>query len=58
MKKVCLIATVPMTVRAFLIPMARYYRENTDWDISILCDQDPTLAANPGSWVKPFMDQP
>ena len=44
MKKVCLIATVPMTVRAFLIPMARYYRENTDWDISILCDQDPTLA--------------
>lgn len=44
MKKICLIATVPMTVRAFLIPIARYYRENTDWDISILCDYDPDLA--------------
>ena len=44
MKKICLIATVSMTVRAFLIPIARYYRENTDWDISILCDYDPNLA--------------
>ena len=44
MKKICLIATVPMTVRAFLIPIARYYQENTDWDISILCDYDPNLA--------------
>lgn len=43
MKKVCLIATVPMTVRSFLIPIARYYRANTDWDISILCDYDPDL---------------
>lgn len=43
MKKICLIATVPMTVRTFLIPIARYYRENTDWDISILCDYDPNL---------------
>lgn len=43
MKKICLIATVPMTVRSFLIPIARYYRQNTDWDISILCDFDPNL---------------
>lgn len=43
MKKICLIATVPMTVRSFLIPISRYYRENTDWDISILCDEDPAL---------------
>ncbi len=43
-KKICLIATVPMTVRSFLIPISRYYRDHTDWDISILCDEDPTLA--------------
>lgn len=43
MKKICLISTVPMTVRSFLIPIARYYRQNTDWDISILCDYDPHL---------------
>lgn len=42
--KICLIATVPMTVRSFLIPIARYYREHTDWDISILCSADSTLA--------------
>ena len=44
MKKICLIATVPMTVRSFLIPISRYYREHTDWDISIICDEDPALA--------------
>ena len=42
-QKICLISTVPMTVRAFLIPIAQYYREHTDWDISILCDYDPDL---------------
>lgn len=42
-KKICLISTVPMTVRSFLIPIARYYRQNTDWDISILCDYAPNL---------------
>ncbi len=41
--KICLIATVPMTVRAFLIPIAQYYRANTDWDISLICDYDPNL---------------
>lgn len=44
-KKICLIATVPMTVRSFLIPIAKYYRENTDWDISLMCDVDPGLEA-------------
>lgn len=43
MRKICLIATVSMTVRAFLLPIAQYYRENTDWDITILCDDDEAL---------------
>lgn len=43
MKKICLIATVPMTVRSFLIPIAQYYRERTDWDIAIMCDYAPEL---------------
>lgn len=44
-KKVCLIATVPMTIRSFIIPICRYYQKHTDWDISILCSYEPALEA-------------
>lgn len=43
MKKVCFITTVPATIRAFILPIVRYYREKTDWDITIICDEDPAL---------------
>ena len=43
-KKICLITTVSMTTRSFIIPIAAYYRKHTDWEICIMCDPDPTLA--------------
>lgn len=43
-KKICLITTVSSTTRSFIIPIAQYYRANTDWEICIMCDPDPTLA--------------
>lgn len=40
MKKICFIATIPTTLRAFVIKTAVYLHENTDWDISFICNYD------------------
>ena len=45
MKKICFVTTVSLTVRAFLIPVLRHLKANTDWDIAVICDEDPTLPA-------------
>lgn len=43
MKKICFVTTISMTIRAFVMPVVRYFSENADWDITIVCDDDPTL---------------
>jgi len=43
MKKICFVTTVSMTIKAFVLPVVRYFAENTDWDITVVCDEDPTL---------------
>lgn len=43
MKKICFVTTISMTIRAFVLPLARYFSENTDWEITVVCDDDPTL---------------
>ena len=43
MKRLCFVTTVSMTVRAFVIPVIRYFSEMTDWEITVICDDDPTL---------------
>ena len=43
MKKVCFVTTVSLTVRAFFIPILAYLKENTDWDLTVICDEDPSL---------------
>lgn len=45
MKKICIVTTVSLTIRAFLIPVLRYYKENTDWDVTVICSDDPDLQA-------------
>lgn len=40
MKKICFITTVPGTLKAFVLKTANYLHENTDWDISFICDFD------------------
>lgn len=40
MKKVCIITTVTMTNKLFLVPMAAYFRQHTDWDITLMCALD------------------
>lgn len=44
MKKICYVTTVPLTIRAFILESAKYIHENTDWDITFVCDEDSSFA--------------
>ena len=40
MKKICYVTTIPLTLKAFVLETAKYIHENTDWDITFICDYD------------------
>lgn len=46
MKKLCFVTTVSLTVRAFLVPVLRQLAADTQWELTVICDDDPTLAAD------------
>lgn len=43
MKKLCYVTTVSITVKAFLLPVLRHLRKETDWELTVICDDDPAL---------------
>ncbi len=43
MKKICFVTTVSLTIRAFVLPVIRYFKEHTDWEITVICHEDPNL---------------
>ncbi|MCI6360342.1 MAG: glycosyltransferase [Eubacterium coprostanoligenes] len=40
MRKICFVTTIPGTIRSFILETAKYIHENTDWDITFICDCD------------------
>lgn len=40
MKKICFITTVSATLDSFVLNTAKYIHENTDWDITFICNYD------------------
>ena len=46
MKKICFITTVPLTLQSFVLKTAEYIHQNTDWDISFICDYEKEFADN------------
>ena len=40
MKKICFVTTISGTIRSFILKTAIYLHENTDWDISFICNYD------------------
>lgn len=38
-KKICYVTTVATTMESFLLPVYRYLKENTDWEITVICDE-------------------
>lgn len=44
MKKICFVTTVSLTLKMFVLKLAEYIHENTDWDISFICCDDEDFA--------------
>lgn len=44
-RKICFVTTVSSTVKSFVLPTIRYLREHTDWEICVMCSDDPELPA-------------
>lgn len=44
MKKICFITTISLTLRTFVLKTAEYLHENTDWDISFICNEDEAFS--------------
>ena len=45
MKSLCIVTTVPITLQAFVFPVLRQLVGMTDWQITVICDDDDSLAA-------------
>lgn len=46
MIKICFITTISSTLKAFILKTAEYIHNNTDWDISFICDKDDEFEKN------------
>lgn len=44
MKKICFVTTVSITLKAFVVSMAEYLHQYTDWDITFVCNEDPEFS--------------
>ena len=44
MKKICYVTTVSLTLEMFVLEVAKYIHENTDWDITFVCNDDAVFA--------------
>ncbi len=54
MKKICFITTIPGTIESFILKTAIYLHENTDWDISFICDEDEEFAKSLPEYIHYF----
>lgn len=44
MKKICFVTTVSLTLDVFVLEFAKYLHDNTDWDITFVCNEDEAFA--------------
>lgn len=44
MKKICFVTTISLTIKCFIIDMAKFLQEQGDYDISIICSSDAEFA--------------
>lgn len=51
MKKICFVTTISLTLKMFVLKLAEYIHENTDWDISFICSNDDEFANSLPSYI-------
>lgn len=44
MKKICIVTTVPGTLRSFVVPTAEHLYKNCGYDVTLICDKDDDFA--------------
>lgn len=44
MKKICYVTTISLTLKSFVVQTAEYLKNNTDWEITMICDDDEEFA--------------
>ena len=44
MKKVCFCTTVSLTMKAFVVPTAKYLHDKCGWDVTLICSEDKKFA--------------
>ena len=52
MKKICYITTVSLTLDMFVLEAAKYIHQNTDWDITFVCNNDDEFAKRLPEYIK------
>ncbi|MBR3145567.1 MAG: glycosyltransferase family 4 protein [Clostridia bacterium] len=51
MKKVCFCTTVSLTMKAFVVPTAKYLHEKCGWDVTLICSEDKKFAKTLPSYI-------
>lgn len=51
-KKICFITTVSYTMDAFILDFAKFLKEHEDYDITLMCNPDPTFELKVPSNIK------
>lgn len=54
MKKICYITTIPLTIDSFILKSIEYLHEKTDWEFSVICDEDLEFANRLPDYVHYF----
>ena len=54
MKKICYITTIPLTIESFILSYIEYLHENTDWEISVICDYDERFEKELPEYIRYF----
>ncbi|WP_209121737.1 glycosyltransferase [Alkalihalobacillus sp. BA299] len=52
MKKICIVTTVSMTLKAFVVDAAKYLHENGNYDITLICDYDESFEKTLPDYIK------
>ena len=52
MKKICYVTTISATLSSFVVETAKYIHENTDWDITFICDRDEEFAKSLPDYIR------
>lgn len=50
--KICYVTTVPITLEAFVLPTIAYLHGHTDWEITLICDEDPEFRRRLPAYVR------